>query len=192
MRWCFALLITGAFAQELPRHGIIGLQVSGSPPSVQRVFAGGAGEAAGFEAGDVIESLDNRRMESTDQFVRAVGRHLAGDAVQALVRRGGDSVTRTAILKPRPFETSPAADVLYRAVTVRGARRRVIVTRPRREGRMPAVLLMQGLGCYSLDGTDRATGYGRVISALEQRGYVTMRVEKTGEGDSEGPLCTDL
>jgi alpha-beta hydrolase superfamily lysophospholipase len=96
------------------------------------------------------------------------------------------------VLKPRAFETSPNAEVLYREVDVRGARRRVIVTRPHRAGRLPAVLLEQGLGCYSLDGADRKSGYGRIISALEEKGYVTMRVEKTGEGDSEGPLCTDL
>jgi len=81
---------------------------------------------------------------------------------------------------------------LYRSVEVRGAKRRVIVTRPNRPGRMPAVLLIQGLGCESIDNLDRKTGYGAVISALEDRGFVTMRVEKTGEGDSQGPLCTDL
>jgi len=52
-------------------------------------------------------------------------------------------------------------------------------------------VIMQGLGCYSLDNTPRAEGYGAVISALEQKGFVTMRVEKTGEGDSEGPACSD-
>jgi pimeloyl-ACP methyl ester carboxylesterase len=108
------------------------------------------------------------------------------------VKRGAEEIVLTAVLKARPFETSPHAEVLCRSVEVRGARRRAIVTRPRRQGRMPAVLIMQGLGCYSLDGTDRRSGYGRVIEALEEKGYVTMRVEKTGEGDSEGPLCTDL
>jgi uncharacterized protein len=81
--------------------------------------------------------------------------------------------------------------VMYESVTVRGARRRTIVTRPRRAGKMPAVLIMGGLGCYSLDGTPRSEGYGRVIGALEEKGFVTMRVEKTGEGDSEGPECSD-
>src|SRR5581483_7120893 len=108
------------------------------------------------------------------------------------VKRGADTIVRTAVLKPRPFETSPTADVLYLSVPVRGARRRVIVTRPHRAGRLPAMMIMQGVGCYSLDGTDRRSGYGRVISAFEDKGYVTMRVEKTGERDSEGPPCTDL
>ena len=124
--------------------------------------------------------------------MRTIGRHLAGDPVQISVTRGGQALSLTAVLKARPYETSPAAEVLYRSVEVRGARRRVIVSRPQRSGRMPAVMIMQGLGCYSLDGADRRAGYGRVIGAFEERGYVTMRVEKTGEGDSEGPPCTDL
>jgi pimeloyl-ACP methyl ester carboxylesterase len=159
---------------------------------VVKVFPGTAGEAGGFQAGDVILTLDGAPVTTTDQFVRDIARHLGGEAVKIGVRHGTEETVRTAVLKPRPLETSPNADVLYRSVEVGGAKRRVIVTKPHKEGRLPAVLFMQGLGCYSLDGTDRRSGYGRVIDALEQRGYVTMRVEKTGEGDSEGPLCTDL
>jgi alpha-beta hydrolase superfamily lysophospholipase len=111
--------------------------------------------------------------------------------VQIGIVRAGERSTRAAALQPRPRETSPYADVIYDSVAVRGARRRTIVTRPHRSGRLPAVMFMQGLGCYSLDNTPRSEGYGAVISALEQRGIVTMRVEKTGEGDSEGPACSD-
>lgn len=186
------LLAAALSAQDLPRHGIVGLVVQGSPATVQAVVPGGPGDAAGIRAGDVIESLDGKPVESGDQFARAVGRHVAGETARVTVRRAADRLDLSAVLKPRPFETNPDAEVLYRSVDVRGARRRVIVTHPHRPGRLPAVLLMQGLGCYSLDGTDRAGGYGRVLSEFERRGFVTMRVEKTGEGDSDAPLCTDL
>src|SRR6202011_5508822 len=113
------------------------------------------------------------------------------DSVQISLTRNGQQMLGTATLAVRPCETSPLADVLYRTVSVRGARRRVIVTRPKDSRRHPAVLIMGGLGCYSLDGADPKTGYGRVIAVLQQENFVTMRVEKTGEGDSEGPACTD-
>src|SRR5579883_2954392 len=186
------MVVCAAAAQELPRHGVIGLQVGGTPPSVEKVIAGGAGEAAGFRAGDVLLAINETRVDSGGQFARMVSRHLGGETVRVRVRRGAEETVLGAVLKPRPFETSPNADVLYWSVNVRGSRRRVIVTRPHRAGRMPAVMIEQGLGCYSLDGDDRKSGYGRIVSALEEKGYVTMRVEKTGEGDSEGPLCTDL
>jgi uncharacterized protein len=185
------LFVWMAAADDLPRHGMIGLTL-GPNLEVQRVTPGGAGAAVGIQAGDVLQTVDGAAVATTGQFVRAVARHLAGDAVPVSLLRGSEKINRTAVLKPRPYETSPYADVLYQSVMVRGARRRVIVTRPNRGGRMPAVLLMQGLGCYSVDNTDRQEGYGRVIGELEQRGFVTMRVEKTGEGDSEGPACLDL
>jgi pimeloyl-ACP methyl ester carboxylesterase len=182
-------------ADDLPRHGAIGLVLGPGKATgieVQRVVPGGAGEAAGFAAGDAIAGIDGIPVTTTGQFVEAIGRHLGGDVVRVEVVRAGERTVKTARLLPRPFETSPNADVLYRSVEVRGAHRRVIVTRPHVAGRLPAVLLMQGLGCYSLDNIDRQSGYGAVIDALERRGFVTMRVEKTGEGDSEGPACSDL
>ncbi len=196
---CLAILLyaCAVLAQDdLPRHGAIGMQVTANPTSnlvvVQRVIEGSAAAEAGFQPGDVIRDIDGVPPGTPVQFAGIITRHLAGDAVHVAVTRGERQLNLTAVLKARPLETSRNGTVLYRSVAVRGARRRVIVTRPNRPGRLPAVLFMQGLGCDSLDGIDRATGYGAVISALEERGFVTLRVEKTGVGDSQGPLCTGL
>jgi len=191
-----------AAAQEnLPRHGVIGMQVGlmdttkpagpGNPPIVQRIAESGAAAQAGFQTGDILISIDGNAVTSPAQFAGSVARHLAGEAVRVVVTRGAQQWNLVAVLRPRPFEMDANADVLYRSVGVRGSLRRVIVTRPQRAGRLPAVLFMQGLGCESLDGIDRKTGYGAVLFALEERGFVTMRVEKSGEGDSQGPPCTD-
>jgi pimeloyl-ACP methyl ester carboxylesterase len=201
---CLFLLACAGLApgqDDLPRHGVLGLQVTTSdqakspgpanPALVQRVVEGSAAAQAGFLAGDIIRNIDGIPVTTPMQFSRAIAHHLAGDVIQVAVTRGARELNLSPVLKPRPFETSPNAEVLYRSVGVRGARRRVIITRPNRPGRLPAVLLMQGLGCESIDGVDRKTGYGAVVSALEERGFVTMRVEKTGEGDSQGPPCTD-
>src|SRR5438132_321671 len=119
-----------------------------------------------------------------------IGHHLAGDSVQIVLRRAGQKMEKTVVLKPRPFETSPDATILYRSITAGGSRRRTIITQS--PGRHPAVLFVGGLGCYSLDGTlNESRGYGPILSALVKEGFVTMRVEKTGEGDSEGSACTD-
>ena len=182
------VLIFCASAQDLPRRGAIGLVIAdnGGGVVVQQVVAGGAGENAGFRAGDRVRSVDGIAVARTEQFTKAIGGHAGGERVTVEIDRSGAHLTLGAVLKPRPLETSPNAEVLYQAVNVRGLRRRVIVTRPSRQGRLPAVLLMHGLGCYSVDGLDRSTSYGRVIDEFEQKDFVTMRVEKTGEGDSEG------
>jgi membrane-associated protease RseP (regulator of RpoE activity) len=57
---------------------MIGLVVAGNPPVVSSVVAGGAGETAGFRAGDGIESIDGKAVETAEQFTRAVVGWLAG------------------------------------------------------------------------------------------------------------------
>ncbi len=108
------------------------------------------------------------------------------------------AVSSTAVAQEPPRrglsarETNPDAEVLYTSVTVNGGQRGVIVTRPKSAGRFPAVLIIGGLGCYSLDGElNRDSAYGEFLRTLTRRHYVTMRVEKSGEGTSQGPLCTD-
>ncbi len=188
---------------DLPRHGIIGLVIVSADPArpanpptnpliVKTVVSGGAGEAAQIQPGDVLNALDGQSLSSPEEFARKISRHLAGDSVTVELTRTGLKIRAEVVLKPRALETSADLDVLYRSVTAAGSRRRTIVTRPKPEGRYPAVLLIGGLGCYSLDGAlNEGSGYGPILSGLANKGFVTMRVEKTGEGDSEGPACTD-
>ena len=73
------LCVWVAAADDLPRHGMIGLTV-GPGLAVQRVTPGGAGAAVGIQAGDILQSVDGAAVASTGQFVRAVSRHLGGEA----------------------------------------------------------------------------------------------------------------
>lgn len=199
----WAQAVVSAHSDDLPRHGVIGLVVAAdsarpedpktNPPTVRTTVSGGSGEAAGIQPGDILLELDSLPVASAADFARRISHHLAGDSVRVALMRGGQKIEKTVVLKPRQFETSADAEVLYRTITVKGALRRTIVTRPKAAGRYPAVLLMGGLGCYSLDGAlNESRGYGPILSGLAKKGFVTMRVEKTGEGDSEGPACTDL
>src|SRR5689334_22298002 len=115
----FSLAPLAPAQDDLPRHGVIGLQVAGSPPAVQRVVDGSAAAQAGFQPRDVLRQLDGVALSSTTQFTRAVGRHLAGETVRVVIARGAQELMLAAVLKPRPFETSPNAEVLYRSVFVR-------------------------------------------------------------------------
>jgi uncharacterized protein len=188
---------------DLPRHGSIGLVVvvpdsskpadlQTNPLTVKNVVAGGAGEVVGIQTGDTILELDGKPVTTPANFAQEIGRHLAGDSVRIVLRRDGQKMEKTIVLKPKPFETSLDTTILYRSISVGNARRRTIITHLQSEGRHPAVLIVGGLGCYSLDGAlNENRGYGPILSALVKEGFVTMRVEKTGEGDSEGPACTD-
>lgn len=201
---CAPAQTTPGQGHGLARHAVIGLKVGPpdvnkpedaamNPPTIQAVASGGAGQAAGLQVGDVLLAIDDAPIPSSIEFAQRISRHIAGESVNISVVRQGQRMTKTVVLKPRPFEISPDADILYESVPVEGAQRRVIVSRPRAPGRYPAVLVIGGLGCYSLDGAMTSQdGYGPILAALAKKNFVTMRVEKSGEGDSEGPACTDL
>lgn len=64
-----------------------------------------------------------------------------------------------------------------------------ILTRPSTPGKHPAVYIIGGLGCYSLADLKPDDPYTHLIDGLTQRGFVTMLVDKNGEGKSGGPPC---
>ena len=80
-------------------------------------------------------------------------------------------------------------DILYRPVVIDHSEYQTIITKPKTAGTHPAVLLIAGLGCYSLDHLKPDDPYASLLYGLTRRGYVTMRVEKNGEGHSQGPPC---
>jgi pimeloyl-ACP methyl ester carboxylesterase len=91
-----------------------------------------------------------------------------------------------------PREESAAYEILYGSVRVGNEIQRVIVTNPPGKAPKPALFFIGGLGCYSLDfsGTAaKAEAYQRILDFVTKLGFVTMRVEKTGMGDSVGTSC---
>jgi len=196
-RWATVFLVflfssRCGWCQDLQRRTFIGLDSArkGSAIVVQRVEHAGTAEDAGILPGDVLVSIGQIPISDPDQVGLAARRYPAGTNVQFTIERNGQRLVKTSVGRPVPYESSPHADVLYRSVPVEGALYRAIITKPKSDGRHPAVFLISGLGCYSLDGErEDGDGYGRILYGLTRAGYVTMRVEKSGEGDSEGPPC---
>jgi pimeloyl-ACP methyl ester carboxylesterase len=86
-------------------------------------------------------------------------------------------------------DSAPDFVTLYQTVSLDQIPYQTIITKPRAAGRYPAVLLIAGLGCYSLDHLKPDDAYAGLLYGLTRKGYVTMRVEKNGEGKSQGPPC---
>jgi alpha-beta hydrolase superfamily lysophospholipase len=91
-----------------------------------------------------------------------------------------------------PRERPPDFDVWYTSVATASGRRRVIVTHPRDQARHPAVLLVGGIGCFSIDSPTGIDPYRDLMYHLTRRGYTTVRVEKSGVGDSQGAPCPSV
>jgi len=181
----------------LPRAPLFGasLNTSQGKPAIEAVGPSTPAAKMGLQPGDVVVSVDGTPAGDPATFIAAIGRKRAGDPVTIVVRRGDATLTKEGKLAPKPLESRAEYEIEYGSVDAGGAKRRVIVTRPRALGKYPAVLLIGGIGCYSLDGLLRPAelhdAYARVLDALTRAGYVTMRVEKSGMGDSEGPPCMD-
>ncbi|HEX3458528.1 MAG TPA: alpha/beta hydrolase, partial [Candidatus Baltobacteraceae bacterium] len=57
----------------------------------------------------------------------------------------------------------------------------------------PGVLFIGGIGCFSIDDAGNSQDpYLRLAHDLSRAGFVTMRLEKSGVGDSQGPACRSV
>jgi uncharacterized protein len=95
----------------------------------------------------------------------------------------------TSVLAHQTTRTSGEVEVLHRVVNVDGASYDAFVTRPTTAGLHPAVLLIGGLGCYSLANLKPGEPYNELLNGFSRAGFVTMRVDKNSEGASQGPPC---
>jgi S1-C subfamily serine protease len=66
---------------------------------VVRVEPGGAGEAAGLQAGDVITAIEGKPVRDLHHLHEALSRHRAGEAIEISVWREGQALTLQPILK---------------------------------------------------------------------------------------------
>lgn len=189
-----------ARAQDsLPRRAFVGASAAASPTGmgivVRAVVPGSPAATAGLEAGDIITRVGTRDIASVDQFVDAARALHPRDKVSVALLRDGRAAAVVLVPRERPVETAPDFDILYTSVTADGSRRRVIVTRPRTPGPgpHPAMLMVGGIGCYSFDAAGAPpVGYTQLLYHFTRRGFVTVRVEKSGVGDSEGTPCATV
>ena len=191
-----AILCTAAAASAsdtLPRRGLLGVgtaDAKGGGAAITAVLPSMPGEAAGLKAGDVVTSVDGTPVANTAEFLAKL-RGPGGRAVDFVVTRAGTSMPLRAVLIEAPKENDPAVDTRYDAIEVDHSLRRILVTAPHgATGKHPAVLVVGGIGCYSVDIASNAQdAYMRLTHDLSRRGFVTLRLEKSGVGDSQGPPC---
>ena len=183
-------------ADALPRHGLFGAAVVDGPGgvTVNAVIPSSAAAAAGLQPGDVVRTLDGAAVANVAQFVAAIRAKGAGSPIGVGITRAGSAQMLAATLGRPPDENDPAVRTLYDAVTVDGTLRRTLLDVPAgARGRLPAMLLIGGIGCFSVDvAGNPEDGYLRIARDVSKAGFVTMRLEKSGVGDSRGPACHDV
>lgn len=162
---------------------------------VTTVFPGSTAADAGFKVGDVILAIDGTRIKDAAEFVQKVSGRKARTRLKFTYYRDGAKTEAELTLKGLPLESKADRNTIYGSVNSKEGRLRTVMTKPmaKAAGKRPALFLIQGIGAFSIEaGPGGIEGYAAIIDDFNARGFVTMRVDKPGCGDSEGRPLRDV
>ena len=198
---CISICVMATAQDGLRRRADLGMQL-GSPMAgetgavVRDVKPGSAAAAAGIANGDRILKINGQALSDEIAVDKAISALRGGDAAAFEISRGSQRMQKQVKLAEMPREVIPGVQAIYSFVTSsRGQRLRTILTRPQNaRGPLPAVLLGAWLSCDSVEaplGPSPGDGMAQLLRAIaKDSGYVLMRVDPPGRGDSEG-TCAD-
>lgn len=137
-----------------------------------------------------IEDYESEKYDTLIELLKIVGKK----NISITILRGCNIITIAVILQMKPLEQRPDFDIIYSSFAICNARLRMIITKPKGTNlKFPTLFFIQGGYCNSIDFpfTD-SHPYKKLIYKFTQLGYATVRVERYGTGDSEGPRCEDI
>lgn len=199
------------FQADLPRRGVLGIPFSPLPVEKAASFklspgeglvagvpiSGLTGERAGLQKDDIVLKINGKtvKAQGLGDWVRGLN---VGEKTTFSIVRNDKVMELSAPLTERPRDPGgPNYTVRYSHVVSNGARMRTIITMPKKPGKHPGLLFIQGFSPISYDYTlegakgDVTTIDGPILFEMANSNFVTMRVEKPGVGDSEGgPFAT--
>ncbi|HXJ11349.1 MAG TPA: alpha/beta fold hydrolase [Candidatus Limnocylindrales bacterium] len=182
-----------AAADELPRRPMLGasLAADSAGARVNFVLPGSPAEKCGLKTDDIVTSFAAHATKTPVEVVEAVRWSPLDQPLAVQILRAGAAKTLTVRLTPAPTESDPDVQTIYGSIRVGDTLRRTLTTVPRGSNRrFPAVLIIGGIGCYTVDNpNDSADVYRLLAHDLGRAGIVVMRLEKSGIGDSQGGPC---
>jgi photosystem II stability/assembly factor-like uncharacterized protein/dienelactone hydrolase len=143
-----------------------------------------------LQANDIILQIGDQGFQSADEFIKRFLNYEPEKEIKLVVLRGKKKLTLKGKVVARPYETDDNATVIYDEANYKGGQLRVVINKPFKENKMPAMLFIPGYTCSSIDELTKDHPYKRIIDAYVDGGYVTLRIEKSGLGDSKNtPAC---
>ena len=194
----FSLFSLSAVAQQsvendLPRRAQWGARFEQMPSAGMRIRSleeGSALAEAGLRVGDVVVRINNNRIVDRPSWDDLTDALVADKTYTVTARRNNETVTTQVRFTPVPLESYPGIETTYdQIMSDHGIRQRIIITRPEQKtGPQPAIFVLQGLSCSSIEyWPGRTSNFIRTLRHLVAKsGMIVMRTEKPGLGDSEG------
>ena len=150
----------------------------------------------GILAGDRIIQINDRKILRTEDWDHVLYSLRANAETAIHLKRGAERIIKAVKLNPLEKETHTDLTTYYESiVSDYGIQQRTIITTPNPKRKLPAIFLVQGLSCSTIEKySSRSNNWVKMIESLvEESGMVVMRVDKPGVGDSEGDCgCTDF
>lgn len=181
---------------ELTRRGFLGVDLGRSEdgqPQITGLHPKGGAARADVRVGDEILAVNGQKVDFGLSLGIALQPLRAGSELMLTLRRGDETVESAVTLRPLGFEKPDDLDVIYDVVPNGDTKLRCFVTKPLVGSSLPAIFFIQGLSCNSVE--EPVEDPSTVLDLLHQltlRGFVTMRTEKSGVGDSEGESCFEI
>lgn len=183
----FLMLVFTARAQPPQRKAIMGML--GKPAAegiaVDSVAPNSTFAALAIRKGDILLTFNEKPTKTIEAYNALAGPVRAGDRVTLRYLRAGRPATATGQAVMRPLETSPTAEILYDWVKFRNGYLRTITRKPKGADNLPAILLIPGYGCGSIENYSSSYN-GKLINEWVKNGFAVVTIEKSGMGDSYG------
>ena len=181
-------------AQKLERRAMWQAKINSPSRSVPgakivSIQKGSPLEKAGLLPNDIILKVDNKLVKDGETWTEIYYGIRESKIIEVEVLRDINLMGFVLELNALPKEVHKSVDTFYEELTsVSGITQRVIITKPRKVVKQPAIILIGGLSCSSIEIYPGRTGnWVKVIKDLvEKTDMVVMRIEKPGVGDSGG------
>jgi pimeloyl-ACP methyl ester carboxylesterase len=143
---------------------------------------------------DILIAINGTPVESVGTFVSGMKSFKSGERIVVRVQRGAKEMDIEVTLGETPREQPGDIQVIYDTVDAHEATLRSLVTIPIGNTRkLPAILFVQGFDCSSIEWPLAQPNLNReLVYRLTRAGFVVMRSEKSGVGDSTGTPCRDV
>lgn len=185
-------LIGVTLRDEYAKNGERGRSAGGSGIHVVAVMPNSAAAAANLQADDIIIKIGPDPTPNLDVGLKWLRKYFAGDEVELTIVRAGKEKTFTVTLRARPKEKWDGFEVIYDQAGTTDQRVRTLVTRPPAPGKYPAILFIQSLSPASIElAFPMPYPLRSVVDGFTKEGFVFMRADRLGTGDSDGLSVRD-
>jgi len=149
-----------------------------------------------LEVDDIITKYNSKPIENRDALVEIIKNEKVGNTAKVNVFRAGKELSLTFTYTAQPKISNPNYKLIYDEVSAGSNTIRSFVSKPIvKQKKHPAAFIIQGIGCPRMESflnTSRENSFQSMVDSLNHNGFVTMHMDRSGAGDSQGTPCEEI